>query len=602
MGYAKGQCIVGKLLFYFRAILTPKEKKRFLVFLVILFLGSISSIFGIGAVIPFVNILIQPDKLTAYPMLSGFSYYQLVLFFAGLLIFAFWLKNGIAALLVIYQSKYLCAVIQNVQTRLFKGYMAMSYEAHVNRSTPALIRNINVETPQFSGGIVQPMGVICSETFATVFVVGLLLYLNFIFSFFVIVLVLLSIFIFMRLMQKKASLYGEQRASSWCNITNIVLCGLAGIKEAKLYHKERVFVDDFDDKTHLLKHSSMFNMVYQQSPRMLVESVAITVVMAILVVFIWQDYSSQELFVLLSVFGVSAAQLLPGLNRITQALSQIKYSYPALVTVYNEINKVECNQNRVLENMMRDIKPIDFVKNIKVKNLCYQYQDGTVALTGVNINLPKNKRIAFVGASGAGKTTLVDLLMGLYLPTKGEIMIDGKALKTEADIFSFQRLFAYIPQSIVLYDQSIQENIAFGVPKEAIDHQKITQCLQAAQLDTFVQGLNQQENTLIGESGVRLSGGQRQRIGIARALYQNPQILVMDEATSALDNQTEKEVTNVLSTLKDLTIITIAHRLTTIQHYDIIYMLDQGKVIASGNYNELLENCDPFKQMVLAVN
>ena len=182
---------MGKLLFYFFAILTPKEKKRFVIFLVVLFLGSISSILGIGAVIPFVNILIQPDKIMSYPMFNGFSYYHLVLFFAILLIFAFGLKNGIATLLVIYQSKYLCDVIQNVQTRLFKGYMAMPYEAHVNRSTPTLIRNINVETPQFSGGIVQPMGVICSDTFATVFVVGLLLYLNFIFSFFVIVLAMI---------------------------------------------------------------------------------------------------------------------------------------------------------------------------------------------------------------------------------------------------------------------------------------------------------------------------------------------------------------------------------------------------------------------------
>lgn len=585
---------------YFFGIMDKQDKKGFGIYTIVLFLGSIFSILGIGAVIPFIHILIQPEKIMALSLFQGWSYHQVIILFTTMLIAAFLLKNVVAFALLNYQSHFLYGLVAKIQSKLFRGYMALPYEYHLYRSTPDLIKNVNNETNVFSS-IVGSFGTFSIELFSLFFILVLLIIINPIFTISVVFSLLIAISFFMKLIKVKIEYYAKVRTNAWSLMTDNVLAGLSGIKEAKLYHCENIFLKNFQRNTTALKSSSAFQMTFQQAPRMLIEFIGLAVVMVVLCAFILLGNTPEEMFVLLGVFGVAAAQLLPSLNRLTQAMVQIKYGMPALETIYNELTQVSKADLEALAIKSQALT-IEFNQTITLNNLHYIYKDGTVALTGVNIDLPKNKRIAFVGASGAGKTTLVDLLMGLYLPKNGEIMIDGKVLKTEADIFSFQRLFAYIPQSIVLYDQSIQENIAFGVPKEKIDREKIAQCLQAAQLEGFVQGLSQQENTLIGESGVRLSGGQRQRIGIARALYQNPEILVMDEATSALDNQTEKEVTNVLSTLKHLTIITIAHRLTTIQHYDIIYMLDQGKVIASGDYNELLAHCDKFKEMVSVVN
>ena len=585
---------------YFFGIMDKQDKKGFGIYTIVLFLGSIFSILGIGAVIPFIHILIQPEKIMALSLFQGWSYHQVIILFTTLLILAFLLKNLVAFALLNYQSHFLYGLVAKIQSKLFYGYMALPYEYHLYRSTPDLIKNINTEVTVYFNSITSSLGIFLTEFIAVVFILIAMIIISPAMTLLVASFLFVSIFYLMRIIKKKLEYYSQLRSHTSLSITDTVISGLSGIKESKLYHCEHFFLKDFDKDAMALKHSSCYQGILQQAPRMLIEFIGLTVVMVVLCVFILLGNTPEEMFVLLGVFGVAAAQLLPSLNRLTQAMVQIKYGMPALETIYNELNQVNDTDLEALAIKSQALT-MDFNQAIVLKNLHYIYKDGTVALKGININLPKNKRIAFVGASGAGKTTLVDLLMGLYLPKNGEIMIDGKVLKTEADIFSFQCLFAYIPQSIVLYDQSIEENIAFGVPKEKIDRDKIAQCLQAAQLDGFVQGLSQQENTLIGESGVRLSGGQRQRIGIARALYQNPEILVMDEATSALDNQTEKEVTNVLSTLKHLTIITIAHRLTTIQHYDIIYMLDQGKVIASGDYNELLAHCDKFRQMVSAV-
>jgi ATP-binding cassette subfamily C protein len=354
----------------------------------------------------------------------------------------------------------------------------------------------------------------------------------------------------------------------------------------------------FEKDASLLKSSSTFQNTFQQAPRMMIEFIGLAVVMSVLCGFVLVGSSPQDMFILLGVFGVAAAQLLPSLNRLTQAMVQIKYGMSALEGIYRELKQVKQFDLDLLAQKKIVKEPL-FNSVISLNGLHYSYQDGTKALKGVSLDISKNKKIAFVGESGAGKTTLVDLIMGLYAPLRGDIKLDGSELSSDEAKLSFQKLFAYIPQSIVLYDKTIRENIAFGVNEGDIDDFRVKKCLEAALLDKFVEQLNKKEYTFIGEAGVRLSGGQRQRVGIARALYQNPQILVMDEATSALDNNTEKEVTEVLSRLTNLTIITIAHRLTTIKDYDVIYVMKDGKVVSTGSYDGLLKNCETFRKIAL---
>ena len=575
------------------------DRRGFKKYLVVLFMGSIFSILGIGAVIPFMTVLIQPHKVQHFWLFQHWQYYYVTLFLTVVLIVAFALKNLASILLLRYQSSFLFGLVAKVQQRLFSAYLAMPYEYHVNRSTPDLIKNINSETTMFADYVIAPLGIFLTESFASGFVLLLLLILAPVFTVLVTALLILSIFCFMRILKRKATYYANTRSAAWSSITRHVLAGLSGIKELKLYHREYQLLTTFTNDALQLKSSTTFQYIFGQAPRMLIEFLGLATVMSILCGFILMGKSPSSLLTLLGVFGVATAQLLPSLNRSIQAVTQIKYGMPALKTLYEELQQGNKEQIKRLQTK-QDIQKVHFSQSIMITDLQYTYQDGTVAIRGVNMTILKNKRIALVGVSGAGKTTVVDLLMGLYLPSYGKITVDGKVLTTEAELLGLQKLFAYIPQTIVLYDQSIKENITFDMPEHSIDSAKVWRCLQMAQLADFVKGLAARENTLIGEGGIRLSGGQRQRIGIARALYQDPEILVMDEATAALDNLTEQQITSVLSTLDNLTIITIAHRLTTIKFYDSIYVLDKGKVVSSGTYDELLKKSTVFQRMVQA--
>ncbi|MBK2255828.1 ABC transporter ATP-binding protein [Francisella philomiragia] len=557
---------------YFFGILDTTQKKRFFLYLVLLFLGSTSSMLGVGAVIPFVSILVNPNQFDNISFLNGISHFQIILISILLLISAFWIKNIIGILLFWFQTKFLNSIVLTIQKKLFKLYISMDYESHLTRSTPTLIRNINAETNQLSNGVINPLGILMTDLFSCVFIVALLLYINFLFSFFTLLILGASLFTFMLKIKGILTKYGKQRAEAWKSMTQTTMNGLSGIKEIKLYNKEKVFIKEFDEKATMLNKSLQFNQIFQILPRFFIEAIAITFVLVTLLALIAFGESTNSIFILLSVFGVAATQLLPALNRIMQAITSIRYSLPALKVINEELEKYQNYSETIEDSFNLDIK---FEKNIRLENISYSYPDGTQALKNISVTIEKGKKTAFIGPSGSGKSTLVDLLMGFYTAQSGSIYIDDKQINSAKII---QRLFAYIPQQIILYDTSIKENIAFGEPKASIDEAKVWECLKMAQLDEFVSNLNKGLDTFVGENGIRLSGGQRQRLGIARALYQNPEILVMDEATSALDTETEKEVTNVIKELKDITIITIAHRLSTIEGYDRIYTLSYGAI------------------------
>ncbi|ASG68533.1 ABC transporter ATP-binding protein [Francisella halioticida] len=562
----------------FLGVLNARQRKLFAVYIILLFVGSISSIFGIGAVIPFISVLLEPDRLQNYSFLNGYSYHFIVLCLALGLIVAFWVKNLIAAILLCYQVRFLNSITMNVQNKLFRKYILMDYSHHLNRSTPALIRNISVETSQFSTGIVNPLGVLITDIFSTFFIVIALFSLSIVFSGVIITSLAVFVLSFVFYIRKKNAKFGLLRSSTWEEMNKITLNSLNGIKEVKLYQKESVFINAFNHGSYQLKNATVFNNFYQQIPRMFIEVVSISMVLVMLVVFIYSGVSTVDLFVLLSVFGVASAQLLPALNRIMASLTNIKYSKQALVTIHKELFNY-CD--KVLDDVNSiEVKKASFTRSIMLKKIFYSYSNGTKALNNVNVEIKKGLKTAFVGSSGAGKSTLVDLILGFYEPQSGQVVLDGKILRTKKEKLSFQKLFAYIPQQIILYDCSVRENIAFAVDDCDIDDDLVWKCLKMAQLEEFVKELSQGMHTFVGENGIRLSGGQRQRLGIARALYQRPDILVMDEATSALDNETEKEITEVIKNLKDITIITISHRLSTIEGYDRIYKLNKGSVVS----------------------
>lgn len=557
------------------AILTPKDKKRFWGYLVVLFVGSSTSILGIGAIMPFIYVLIDKEKATHVPFIGHFPYQEIVIICSLLLIVAFLVKNTVSALLMIYQSKFLGAVTYSLQVRLFSGYLHMPYERHLNRKTPDLIRNLTVLVGQFSGGIVLPLGVILTEIFSLVFIFLTLLFINWIFTLFMFSIMSIAILAFLRAFKAKNKYYSEQSVDASSRISKAILEGLNGIKEIKLYHKENAYIEIFDLASNDSKKSAIFGQLFPNIPRMVIEVTGIVVLMLAICMLVLLGNDNKIIFTVLSVFAAASIQMLPSLNRLSQSIANIKFSIPCLKVIKKELDLVSDYDNYAFQQYNESSKSLKFDRSINLENIYYSYADGTKALNGVSVQIDKGKKIAFIGKSGAGKTTLIDLLLGFYSASSGNILVDKQTV-SQTNMIAFQKLFAYIPQHIILHDCSIKENIAFG--DTDINEDIVWESLKMAQLEDFVRSLDKKLDSYIGESGLRLSGGQRQRLGIARALYRKPQILVMDEATSALDNETECEITDVIKNLSNITIITIAHRLSTIKDYDVIYTMNSGKI------------------------
>ena len=568
---------IKKFIVLFLGVLTKKQKKHFAIYVFLLFIASISSIFGISAVIPFIALLAEPEKAESVKILKGIDFFTLLYLASFGIVLAFWIKNSIGGFVIYFQTKFLNSIAVGIKNRLFKQYIYMPYQNHLNRSTPHLIKIINNEIEHLSVGILNPIGHVLVDSFAIFFTLLLLFYLNFLFSLIIVGVLTIFIYLFVLFIRNKLKYYGVLRSEALKEITKSTIDALQGIKETKLYHKENYFTNSFNAKAHSLKEAGIFIQFYQQIPKFFIEIIAITTVIVTLMIFKNLGTSTSELILLVSVFGIAAAQLLPALNRIMASLTLMRYSIPALVSINQELHSNQISS--VYDNQeFSKIKPPVFNNRIELSNIDFSYSDGTKALNDISCTIEKGKKTAFIGPSGAGKSTLVDLLMGFYQEQNGYITLDGRKFINNKEKLAFQKLFAYIPQQIILFDASIRENIAFGQDANSIDNEKVWNCLDMAQMKEFVENLKGNLEANIGEGGIRLSGGQRQRLGIARALYQDPEILVMDEATSALDSETESKIVNMINKLTGLTIVTIAHRLSTIKGYDKVYKLSNGVI------------------------
>jgi ATP-binding cassette, subfamily B, bacterial PglK len=297
----------------------------------------------------------------------------------------------------------------------------------------------------------------------------------------------------------------------------------------------------------------------------------------------------------LTLYAIAGYRLLPALQNAFSAIAKVKHSMPSLHKLYDDLILAKDIDQLVVSK----IKPMPLNEQIELESINFQYdEDGPAILKHLSLQIKKGEIIAFVGATGSGKTTLIDILTGLLTPTKGKIIVDGVVV-TEGNIEQWQKNIAYVPQDVYLYDDTIKANVTFGNGNEEFDQVRMQEALRMAGIDVFInQELPEGIMTKIGERGVRLSGGQRQRLGLARALYTNPGVLVLDEATSALDSITEKGIIeSLLSLPDDLTIIMIAHRLSTVQYADKIFLLEKGEIIGSGSYGELIESSEIFKEM-----
>jgi ABC-type multidrug transport system fused ATPase/permease subunit len=370
---------------------------------------------------------------------------------------------------------------------------------------------------------------------------------------------------------------GNQRRYYTYKMTQSMQQGFGGIKEIKISHKEDFFLQEFSDANKNNAEAERRNVFLNAVPKPLMESLCITGLMLVIAVKIALGVDSSAFIKTLAVFAVAAFRLLPSVNKISGYIGNILHNGVVIEEVYTKEKQIRQMEQEISQSVYET--PIEFREKISVENLIFKYPETeNNVLENVSLDIYKNQSVAFIGPTGAGKTTLVDLILGLLEPTEGRVLVD--AHDVSESLYYWRELVGYIPQNIYMMDDTIRNNVLFGTVASEKDEETIWEALREAQLDEFVRTLPAGLDTMIGEAGVRLSGGQRQRIGIARALFRKPQVLVLDEATSALDNNTETAVMEAVEHLQGkLTIIIIAHRLTTIRNCDVVYEVCNKNVV-----------------------
>jgi ATP-binding cassette subfamily C protein len=399
---------------------------------------------------------------------------------------------------------------------------------------------------------------------------------------------------FIRVVRRRLVYFGQEIQQFRMKMIQTVNEGLGGIKLTKVLGREAHFGRAFAEQSARYAESARFRQIMSDLPRLYLETAAIIGLLGVAALLVAERRSVQSIIPTLSLLAVAVVRMIPSFNRITASMTTIRYGRFSLDVVFADLRALKAER----DTPDFPIAPtVEFRRSLELHHLTYQYPGSAApSIFDVSATIPRGSAVAFVGATGAGKTTLVDLILGLLEPTEGQVLVDGQDVLT--NLRGWQRRVGYVPQDTFLVDDTIRRNIAFGLSEHDIDEGALWGAAEAAQLSDFVRALPGGMNTVVGERGVRLSGGQRQRIGIARALYNSPDVMVFDEATSSLDNETEHFVMQAIEKLRgDRTIITIAHRLSTVRYCDRLFLLHNGKLTAEGSYDELLGDSVAFRRL-----
>lgn len=566
-------------------IFTKKDKGKIIVLMLAVIAGSFLELMAVSVFSPFIELFMDPSSIQQsvflydlYQFLGAESVEQFLAVLAGGIIAIYVVKDIYIVVEKNWIYRFSYRIQRNISTDLLKAYMKEPYTFHLNKNISILQRSMQEDTDQFTKGIIHIM-----ELAAEVCVcIALGIYLYIIsqsITVIVVGLLLLCLVIFSFISKKYSTEWGRQGQFYKSKIYQWMNQSLGGIKEIKVLNREDSFIEHYDEYFSKYVRVLRMNRLIGVVPKYIIEMVSMAGLMLALIfkIMFGQKNDLAQFIPQLAVFAVAAFRLLPSVGRINEHLSAVLYAMPSLDLIYNDLREIETLDIPIEPEREENWKLKD---KIEIKNVSYHYPDSDInVIDQARFTIPKGSTTAFIGASGAGKSTMVDILLGLLKPQYGKIYADE--INIYKNLPSWQKEIGYIPQSIYLSDDTIRNNVAFGLNEDEIDEQAVMNALRQAQLYEFVEGLPDGLDTFVGDRGVRLSGGQRQRIGIARALYHDPEILVLDEATSALDSETENAVMEAIDRLHgQKTILIIAHRLTTIRNADVIYEVGDGKVTA----------------------
>lgn len=566
-------------------IFTPKQQKHCVFIIICMVIGAMLEAVGIGAILPLISIMGDPAFLDKHPVIANYtailqlhSHNEFIITSAGMLILFYIIKNLYMAWLVRLQIRFSMQNQIFYAGQLLAGYLNKSYLYHLDQNSATLLRNVASGAIVTFSGILIPTFTLITEIITAVTIWAMLILVDPFTAIIVAGILGLMMYGIIKAFRKKITQQGKiQNAYSavyikWLNQ------GLGAIKETKVLCKESFFLQEFNKAYDKYGEANSEFMFLNQLPRMFIESIVVSGLLLLIVTKLALGTAPKDIVPVLGVLALAAFRLMPCANRIVNLSNGIRFQMPLFNELYDEfltIKKRQINKEQILLPATEHKMP--FEHEIKVENLSFQYPQGKQeVLQDVSFAVSKGSFVGIVGQSGAGKTTFVDILLGLLEPTNGRICVDGTNIYD--DIRAWQANLSYVPQSIYLIDGTIRENIALGIAEKAIDDAKIKKVLKMAELYDFVEALPDNIHTTVGERGVKLSGGQRQRIGIARALYYEPEVLILDEATSALDNETERSITDTILKLKGkITIIAIAHRVSTLTDCDFKIKFEAGK-------------------------
>lgn len=564
-----------------KRLLLLSEQKQVLLLLCLMFVAMIFETMGLGLVIPAMTMMTQIDVIQHNPTLQPFLQFlnfptqtQLIIGAMLGLVVIYSIKTGFLFFMTRKQNRFVYNLRASLSHRLFMGYMHQPWTFHLQRNSAQLILNVTNEVTLFVESVLQAGMVVLTEGFVLVGIAVLLTVIEPVGALISVGVLGGAVVLSQYMMRHRILRWGQARQYHEGLRLQYLQQGLGGSKDAKLLGRELYFINQYDEHNRKSADVGQKQRILQDLPRLWLELIAITGLAVLVLVMLAQGKSAEALVPTLGLFAAAAFRLMPSLNRVLGAVQNIRYGLPIVNRLYDEICLFD---DDVVLIKAQDI--FSFKQNLVLENVIHSYADASqLILNNISFIVQRGSSVGLIGPSGAGKSTLIDTILGLLTPTSGKIKVDG--VDIQSNLRGWQDQIGYVPQHIFLTDDTIRRNIAFGLPDDLIDDLAIERAIQAAQLKEFIESLPQQLDTIVGERGVRLSGGQRQRIGIARALYHDPEVLVLDEATSSLDVTTEQEVMNAVNALHgQKTLIIVAHRLSTVAKCDYKYEIQKGSIV-----------------------
>ena len=559
-------------------LMEPLHRRRAGFLVVLLAIAMLLEVLGIGFVIPALVVITTPDIGAKYPAIAPLlaalghpTQAELVVMGMGSLVIIYAVKSGFLVYVSWFQSRFVFGLFSNLAQRLFANYLRMPYEFFLVRNSAPLMRNLTTELNYFSSAAQSTM-MFFTECVIMSGIIVLLVVIEPIGTAVVCLFVGSAAWIFQRAIRTRLMRWGTLRQHHDGLRIQHIQQGIGSVKDIKVLGREEDFLQKF--RTHNYGFTGVLQRQYftQQLPRLWLELLAVMGLAAVVFLMIARGTPLSSVLPTIGLFGAAAFRLIPSVNRAMVALQGTRFGRPGIELLYQELI-----ENAAPPAVPSGI-PMPFRQSVEFENLSFSYTGADrLALDGVSLSIPHGACVGFIGGSGAGKSSLIDLLMGVLTPSSGRIAVDG--VDIQSNLRGWQGHIGYVPQSIFLTDDTLKRNVAFGLSDAQLDEVAVWRALRYAQLDQFIRDLPDGLETMVGERGVRLSGGQRQRIAIARALYHDPDVLVLDEATSALDNATESGVMEAVRAMQGTkTILIVAHRLTTVANCDILVLLEKGRI------------------------